>query len=79
MANICLFGTFMIEVHLSALTLTVLNLGIPCLENSVDKDQLASQKPADHDPHCFICLLVNNTRTSTLHVKCIQIWEECSK
>ena len=22
-------------------------------ENSVDPDQLASQKPADQDPHCF--------------------------
>ena len=26
-------------------------------ENSVDPDQLASEKPADQDPHCFpLCL-----------------------
>ena len=29
-------------------------------ENSVDPDQLASQKPADQDPHCFsICMLID--------------------
>ena len=39
------------------LTLTMLNLDVPCFENSVDPDQLASEKPADHTPHCFpICL-----------------------
>ena len=28
-------------------------------ENSVDPDQLASEKPADQDPHCFpLCLLI---------------------
>ena len=26
---------------------------ISCFENSVDPDQLASQKPADLDPHCL--------------------------
>ena len=41
------------------LILTMLNLDISCLKNSVDQDQLASQKPADQDPDCFISL-VNN-------------------
>ena len=35
------------------LTLMMLNLYISCSENSVDPDQLASEKPADQDPHCF--------------------------
>ena len=26
-------------------------------ENSVDPDQLASLKPADQDPHCFLLCL----------------------
>ena len=27
-----------------------------CFKNNVDPDQLASEKPADQDPHCFsIC------------------------
>ena len=25
-----------------------------CFENSVDPDQLASEKPADQDLHCFL-------------------------
>ena len=29
------------------------NLDISCFENSVDPDQLASEKPADQGPHCF--------------------------
>ena len=29
------------------------NLGISCYENSVDPDQLASEKPADQDLHFF--------------------------
>ena len=36
---------------------TCKQLNISCFENSVDPDQLASQKPADQDPHCFpLCL-----------------------
>ena len=31
----------------------MLNLDISCLEKCVDPDQLASEKPADQDPHCF--------------------------
>ena len=27
---------------------------ITCLENSVDPNQLASEKPADQDTHCFL-------------------------
>ena len=43
------------------LTLIVLNSHISCSENSVDPDQLASEKPADQDPHCFVFnLLVNS-------------------
>ena len=31
-----------------------------CFENSVDPDQLASEKQADQDPHCFpFCLSIN--------------------
>ena len=37
------------------LTLTMLNKDISCSENNVDPDQLASQKPADLDPHCQAC------------------------
>ena len=29
------------------------NFDTSCCENSVDSDQLASEKPADHDLHCF--------------------------
>ena len=32
---------------------TIQNTEIFCSENSVDPDQLASQKPADQDPLCF--------------------------
>ena len=35
------------------LILGMLNLNMPCYENSVDPDQLASEKPACQDPHCF--------------------------
>ena len=35
------------------LTLTMLSPDISCFENSVDPDQLASEKPADQDQHCF--------------------------
>ena len=35
----------------------MLNLNISCFENSVDPDQLAFEKPADQDSHCFqFCL-----------------------
>ena len=31
---------------------------ISYFENSVDPDQLPSEKPADRDPHCFqLCLI----------------------
>ena len=29
------------------------NLDTSCCENSVDPDQLASEKPADQELHCF--------------------------
>ena len=35
------------------LTLNMLSPDISCLENSVDPDHLASEKPADQDPHYF--------------------------
>ena len=38
---------------------TMINLDIPCFENSVDPDQLASQKPADQDSHCFPLYLIH--------------------
>ena len=31
----------------------MLNQDLPHFENSVGPDQLASEKPADQDPHCF--------------------------
>ena len=37
----------------SYITLSMLNTDISHFENSVDPDQLASQKPADLEPHCF--------------------------
>ena len=41
----------------SALTLTMLNSDTFVFENTVDPDQLASEKPANQDPHCFpLCL-----------------------
>ena len=33
---------------------------ISCFENSEDPDQLASEKPADQDPHCFPLWFVKN-------------------
>ena len=39
--------------HPWGLILTMLNLDISCFENCVDPDQLASEKPADRDQHCF--------------------------
>ena len=32
---------------------TMLSLDLSCLENSVNPDQLASEKPANPDAHCF--------------------------
>ena len=44
---------------LNTLTLSMLNLGIPCFENGVDPDQLAFKKPVDQHPHCFpFCMLI---------------------
>ena len=31
---------------------------VSCIENSVDPDELASEKPADLDPHCFSLFLL---------------------
>ena len=43
-----------------ALTLTMMNPDLSHFENSVGTDQLASQKPADQDPHCFsICIYID--------------------
>ena len=53
-----------------------------CFENSEDPDQLASEKPADLDPHCFpICLLILQlaNKTEILPVSWIQCWDMCSK
>ena len=42
---------------LTIFALSMLNLDISNFENSVDPDQLASEKPADLDLHCFpLCL-----------------------
>ena len=40
-----------IQLCIEFLKLTLLNLDISCFANSVDPDQLASEKPADHDTH----------------------------
>ena len=42
-----------IGMYKNHLTLTVPSTDIICLENSLDPDQLASQKPADQDPGFF--------------------------
>ena len=44
---------FTIQVDDFTLTFTMRNWDISCFENCVDPDQLASQKPADQDLHCF--------------------------
>ena len=42
------------------LSLTMLNIDTFFFENSVDPNQLVSQKPADQNPHCFpLCLQIN--------------------
>ena len=42
---------------LAIFTLSMRNPDISNFENSVDPDQLASEKPADLDLHCFpLCL-----------------------
>ena len=42
---------------LTIFTFSMLKPDISNFENSVDQDQLASQKPADLDLHCFpLCL-----------------------
>ena len=43
------------NAHFTRLALDLLNLNYSSLENSVDPDQLASEKPADQDPRCFPC------------------------
>ena len=35
------------------LTFTLLKSDISCFGNSVEPDQLASEKPADQDPYCL--------------------------
>ena len=37
----------------------MLNTDISHFENRVDPDQLASQKPAELEPHCFHYILIN--------------------
>ena len=57
----CIYEMLIIIIHAAYKsknsTLTMLNMKISCFEYSVDPDQLASQKTADLDPHCFpVCL-----------------------
>ena len=49
---------------------------ISCFENSVDPNQLVSQKPADQGPHCFPLCLKIHAITGIMQVKWIKIWEE---
>ena len=42
-----------VSYSINMICLSILNLRISCFENSVHSDQLASEKPADQDPHCF--------------------------
>ena len=39
--------------HFPQISSIISMCNISRVENSVDPDQLASQKPADLDPHCF--------------------------
>ena len=43
---------------ISILTFTILNPALSSFENCVDPYQLASQKPADLDLHCFLTFLL---------------------
>ena len=44
------------------LTLSMPSINIICLENSIDPDQLASQKPADLGLRCFqLCLKIHTS------------------
>ena len=53
--NVCM-KLALLHIH----THTMLNMDISSFENSVDPDQLAFQKPADQDPHCFpLCMLLH--------------------
>ena len=57
----------------------MLNPDILCFENSVDPDQLASEKPADQDPHSFFCCACKYIPiTELLQVNLIKIKEEFS-
>ena len=42
------------KIVVSEINPIMLNRDMFCLENSVDPDQLASEKPADQDLHCFL-------------------------
>ena len=46
-------------------TISILSMLIPdisiCFGNSVDPDQLASEKPADQEPHCFPTVSLHTT------------------
>ena len=48
--------------------------GYTYFENSVDPDQLASEKPADQDPHCFPLYMLT---TGILQGNGIKIGVEC--
>ena len=46
-------------------------------ENCIDPDQLASKKPADQDPHCFL-LGLYMTITGKLQDSYVEKVDECS-
>ena len=54
------------------LTLVLLNPDLSVFENSVDSDQLPSQKPDDQDVHCFPNLIVNTMMLKQESGKLIQ-------
>ena len=56
----------------------MLNPDISSFENSVNLDQLASQKPADHDPHCFQLYLRIYAYKEIGKVDWKKNWEESS-
>ena len=58
----------------------MVNLDISCFQNSVDLDQLASEKPADQGPHCFpVLIYLYILETGILQVNWMIIGEECKQ
>ena len=67
-------NSFYSQVLHDSIALILLNPDVSRFENSVDPDQLTSEKPADQDPHCFF----QSSCKYMLNVDLMKIGEECS-